>query len=201
MRFDERNRNRLLGALTLAAVAGIVAPLLLDGDGVPEIAAHGFAPLPADPVPVDAAPLATEGPDWAFIDEAARLEAAAGFGPEVDGVATRLGQPRGEDVPDPPATAVDQPAAAAAPGGAMAAEEPWVVQVAAFEQRDNARRLKDRLMADGFHAFVTDVRLAGGREGARVAVGPILDPAEARRLRDELARRYDVDAVLKRFAL
>lgn len=181
---NERGRHRLLGAAFVVAMAGIIVPILFDGAGVPDIAPHTYAPMPSEPLPAPVAPMATDGPDWAFVDEVRKLESEAGFGPEVDGARTKLGQP------------VQQEADASS-----APEQPWVIQVATFGEAENARKLKERLMADGFHAFVTDVRMEDGREFVRVSVGPILDATEAKRLQDDLARRFQVKAVLKRFAL
>jgi len=182
---NERGRHRLLGAAFLAAMAGIIVPILFDGAGVPDIAPHAYAPMPSQPMPAPVAPMATDGPEWAFVDEVRKLESEAGFGPEIDGARTKLGQP------------VQQEADA----GSGASEQPWVIQVATFGDAENARKLEERLMADGLHAFATDVRMADGREFVRVSVGPILDVTEARRLQDELTRRFQVQAVLKRFAL
>ncbi len=73
----------------------------------------------------------------------------------------------------------------------------WGVQLASFSDRDNATALRNRVRDDGYPALLSRVkRLTGAR--TRVAVGPILSRSEADDLRQELSRRYDLDAIVVR---
>ena len=75
----------------------------------------------------------------------------------------------------------------------------WAVQVASFSQQENADRLVERLQGDGYSAFVSHFKL-GGEPATRVAVGPVIERDSAARLKIELDRRYDFEAILVRFS-
>lgn len=74
------------------------------------------------------------------------------------------------------------------------------MQLASFAEAENAERLRATLLADGFEAYVTASE-ERGRALHRVAVGPQLDASAVRRLRDELAERYDLEGMIVRFTL
>ena len=76
----------------------------------------------------------------------------------------------------------------------------WSVQVASFAEIENAERLREQLLDDGFEAYVTETR-DDGRMLYRVAVGPSLDPGAVRRLQADIAERYDLDGIVVRFVL
>ncbi|MCH2352964.1 MAG: SPOR domain-containing protein, partial [Pseudomonadales bacterium] len=66
----------------------------------------------------------------------------------------------------------------------------WAVQVGSFDQYDNATALRERLLQDGYSAWLSNVRKAGGNR-TRVAVGPILLRTDALSMEEELVDRYD----------
>ena len=66
----------------------------------------------------------------------------------------------------------------------------WAVQVGSFDQYDNATALRDRLLQDGYSAWLSNVRKAGGNR-TRVAVGPLLLRNDAITMEEELVERYD----------
>ena len=66
----------------------------------------------------------------------------------------------------------------------------WAVQIGSFDQPDNATALRDRLLHDGYSAWLSNVRNFGG-DRTRVAVGPMLLRTDALAMQEELVVRYD----------
>ena len=77
--------------------------------------------------------------------------------------------------------------------------EAWAVQLGSFDERENAVGLRDRLRNDGYQAVISDVRRLTG-SASRVAIGPIIRREDAERLRDEVAQRYELDAIVVGFS-
>ena len=210
----EQTRYRLIGTIFLVAVAAVALPMLFDGEGV--------APMQLDPLPpaeFDVAPDLSPPPDMTPALEVRRelIEEidADGFARDTG---TRVGEPvlleepadeapaiaaagdasaqrgdlAGEPNPPPPATA-------AGDASPPELELKWAVQVASFAQAANATALRDQLVGDGYTAFLSNVK-RDGQTVTRVAVGPFIDRADAAREKDELDRRYDVQAAIVRFA-
>lgn len=175
-------RYRVTGGIFLVALAAIVLPMLFD------LTPPSLEPLPdviaSDALP-ELAPLPPEDTDTSFIDEAAALsDQIDDDGYLVDG-GQRFGEPTLSE-------SMEAPQTDAAPVAA------WAVQVAAFSDRDNARAFRDRLKADGFAAFISSVKRSGNVLH-RVAVGPMINRNDADRERSQLARRYDVEAIIVGF--
>ncbi len=174
----DRTRYRLTGSIFLVAVAAVVLPMLFDGAGVESMY---LEPLPAadfevrrDPSPV---------PDMTAALEARReLKAAI----DEDGYATDTGTRIGEPVLLADRDGVDT-------------NLKWAVQVASFFQADNATAFRERLLGDGYAAFLSSVKRRG-EVTTRVAVGPLINHDDAVRLRAELDARYEMDAVIMRFS-
>lgn len=196
----EQTRYRLIGTIFLVAVAAVVLPMLFDGEGV--------APMQLDAVPAtdfDVSPDTSPPPDMTPALEA-RQELTEAIDP--DGFATDTGTRVGEPVlleepaDDAPATAAadDAPSTPleAAPLESTPSELKWAVQVASFAQAANATALRDRLVGDGYTAFLSTVK-RDGQTVTRVAVGPFIDRADAAAEKDELDGRYDVQAAIVRF--
>ena len=78
----------------------------------------------------------------------------------------------------------------------------FAVQLATFVNLKNARAFREKLRAEGSAAFVSSFLDIG--RGAnkvekvryRVAVGPLLSHTDADEMRDVLAKKYDVDAIV-----
>ncbi len=81
----------------------------------------------------------------------------------------------------------------AAPG-----ENAWVVQLGGFARRDNAQMLIDRLRKSGYRAFINP---AEGRDAVlyRVQVGPELSRGQARKQRDELHKKFDIEGIIRTY--
>jgi len=174
----DQTRYRLTGLVFLLAVAAVVLPMLFDGEGV--------EPMQLDPLPRGDFEVERDvdpPPDMTTVVAAReQLESAV----DDDGYATDTGTRIGDTV------LLDD-------DDDNAADLKWAVQVASFSQDENADRLIERLRGDGYAAFVSRVKQAGER-ATRVAVGPVIERESASRLKAELDRRYDFEAVLVRFS-
>lgn len=195
----ERGRNRLVGAVILLSLAVILLPMLFDGAGIERRSGVEW--------PVAALELETlderfdQEPDhdaWAFADEVETRRRT----PTIRGQPEHLAEP----VPEA-AVGADHPPAADE-GAVMSAAglderslpRAFSVQLAAFRDPDNARALRQRLLDDGYDAYMIE---EGSPEGRlhRVAVGPRIDRAAAIRLQGELATRYDLQGLVVRFSI
>ncbi|WAJ35806.1 SPOR domain-containing protein [Pseudomonas sp. GOM7] len=195
-------KQRMVGALVLVALAVIFLPMLLSREDemrrvvvdapqmpqtpdTPEIVvepAEVVEPevLPQEPVPVDPqAPLTAE------------TEAPAPA-------------PQPEQKPAPSSQA-SQPAPAAEPAVAAAAKPEshldasslpisWSVQLASLSSRSGAETLQKTLRSQGYNAYI---RTFDGMN--RVFVGPLIERAEAERLRDQLKRQHKLNGFVVRF--
>lgn len=173
---SEQTRYRVTGSLFLLALAVIFLPMLFDGDGIPGVV---VAPVEIDFVPEAVQRFEEAAPASDFAERVAELRQevdAQGFHVETG---TRIGEPV-LSIPDD-------------------STEAWAVQLASFAEQGNAEELRDRLRADGFEAFVSSYREPGGAILSRVAIGPMLDPIRAERLREELSGRYDLEALIMAF--
>ncbi|MFV2949004.1 SPOR domain-containing protein, partial [Pseudomonas japonica] len=95
------------------------------------------------------------------------------------------------------------PAAAPAPAAAQAAASKvdpnglpvsWSVQLASLSNRASADSLQKTLRSQGYNAYI---RSADGMN--RVFVGPVIERAEAERLRDVISRQQKLKGFVVRF--
>lgn len=101
--------------------------------------------------------------------------------------------PKGE-TPTPPAA---KPAASAgAPSKIDANGLPvsWSIQLASLSNRAGAESLQNTLRSQGYNAYI---RSAGGMN--RVYVGPLIERAEAERVRDAINRKQNLKGFVVRF--
>ncbi|MGP0174448.1 SPOR domain-containing protein [Pseudomonas sp. NCHU5208] len=195
-------KQRMVGALVLVALAVIFLPMLLSREDemrrvvvdapqmpqapdTPEIVvepAEVVEPevLPQEPVPADPqAPLTAES------------EAPAPA-------------PQPEQKPAP-SSQTSQPAPAAEPAVAAATKPEshldanslpisWSVQLASLSSRSGAETLQKTLRSQGYNAYI---RTFDGMN--RVFVGPLIERAEAERLRDQLKRQHKLNGFVVRF--
>ncbi|EJM71617.1 hypothetical protein PMI29_01283 [Pseudomonas sp. GM49] len=208
---DKAYKQRMVGALVLVALAVIFLPMLFSRQDeqrqvTVEAPAAPQAPtmpqvqvepvvvpepqaLPQEPVPSD--------------DEIAQQEAAVPTAPVAPAPAAKPAAP----VPAPalaakPATAPAQPITAA-PGkpdttqsrvDANGLSVSWSVQLASLSNRESAEKLQKTLRSQGYNAYI---RTADGKN--RVFVGPLIERAEADRLRDLLNRQQNLKGFVVRF--
>ena len=188
---DKGLRQRMVGALVLVALAVIFLPMLfsredelqrvvVDAPVMPQAPAMPSAEL--DPVSVPQVQDLPQEP--------------------VPGAGLGAGAP----VVETPAVAVTEPAAAKPAAAAEVAPVPvsrldanglavsWSVQLASLSSRASAESLQQTLRGKGYNAYIRNV------DGMnRVFVGPVIERAEADRLRDQLTRLQKLNGFVVRF--
>ncbi|VVQ16116.1 Cell division protein DedD [Pseudomonas fluorescens] len=218
---DKAYKQRMVGALVLVALAVIFLPMLFSrqdeqrqvtveapaapqAPAMPQVQVEPVVvpepqALPQEPVPSD--------------DEIAQQESAVPTAPVVPAPvvpapavpAPAAKPPAPAPVPAlaaKPATAPAQPITAA-PGkpdttqsrvDANGLSVSWSVQLASLSNRESAEKLQKTLRSQGYNAYI---RTADGKN--RVFVGPLIERAEADRLRDLLNRQQNLKGFVVRF--
>lgn len=167
-------------------------------------------PVAQEPVP--------EGADMAEEQTSAPLPPAASVSAPVNApanvpkptavapaTASKPSMPIGGAAPSKPATTPPPAVGTASKPVAAAPSAPtkidpnglpvsWSVQLASLSSRDGADNLQKTLRTQGYNAYV---RSADGKN--RVYVGPLVDRAEAERLRDTLNRQQSLKGFVVRF--
>jgi DedD protein len=201
---DSRAKQRVTGAVILAALFVLLVPELLKGPRATDEPAGTANDEGMRRYTIDlnaATPPATSGNS---AQPAVALPPVAENAPSPRATAGESAAPA-EPVPESSTTAtpapanaipapVETPRAAAAVAAAPPTPPPtpaehgsFVVQLGSFGSRDNANRLVHDMTAKGFAAFVAPIA-SGGRELYRVRVGPTRDRASAEALAAQLRR-------------
>ncbi|KJZ65271.1 SPOR domain-containing protein [Pseudomonas fluorescens] len=210
---DKAYKQRMVGALVLVALAVIFLPMLFSrqdeqrqvtveapaapqAPAVPQVQVEPVVvpepqALPQEPVPSD--------------DEIAQQEApstpVAASVPVAPAPAAKPVAPAPAPV-NKPTVAPSQPITAA-PGkpdttqsrvDANGLSVSWSVQLASLSSRASAESLQKSLRSQGYNAYI---RTADGKN--RVFVGPLIERAEADRLRDLLSRQQNLKGFVVRF--
>ncbi|WP_065261446.1 SPOR domain-containing protein [Pseudomonas bananamidigenes] len=215
---DKAYKQRMVGALVLVALAVIFLPMLfsrqdeqrqvtVEAPAAPQapavaqiqmetVAVPEPQVLPQEPVPSD--------------DEVA--EQASPVAPVAPAVPAPAPAPVAKPVAVAPAPApapVSKPTAAPAQPIAALSAKPdttqsrvdanglsvsWSVQLASLSSRASAESLQKTLRSQGYNAYI---RSADGKN--RVFVGPLIERAEADRLRDLLSRQQNLKGFVVRF--
>ncbi|MFC5695099.1 SPOR domain-containing protein [Pseudomonas sp. GCM10022186] len=222
---DKGFRQRIVGALVLVALAVIFLPMLFSREDelrqvvveappmpkAPEIPPAELEQvqvpepqaLPQEPVP----PLEPAGE--ALASSVPPAQEAAPAAPAQPVQPAQSVQPAAPVVPAPapaqPQAQAKAPAPApAAPVAEVKAEEKrldvnglpvsWSIQLASLSSRASAENLQKNLRTQGYNAYIRSV------EGMnRVFVGPVIERAEANRLRDQLSRQQKLNGFVVRF--
>jgi len=202
-------RHRIVGAVVLVALAVIFLPMLLN-DRAPEKDTSTAAPdartvvLPVPPpsdkpagniMPPESEKTSEKSGTTKTITvpvEPITEIPAAVKAPAVP--ASR--QPEAKPVPDAKSVAATKkPTVAVNP--AATAGKPWVVQVGAFSQLDNARRLFERLGQKGYSAMLDPPNPEKGRT-VRVEVGPYKDSAAAKAAQARIQSEFGIKGVVRK---
>ena len=173
---NEQTRYRATGSLFLLAIAVICFPMLFDGEGVAPV---DIAPLTIAQTMPEVRRLAEVAPTSdvvARVDELRAQVDDAGFQAANN---TRFGEP----VLSAPVDNTDV----------------WAVQVASLHNVDNARKLRSDLRDRGYEAFISTVK-SDDEVLNRVAVGPLLSEAEARRIQEQLSQALSLEVRLMAFS-
>ncbi|MBK5400386.1 SPOR domain-containing protein [Pseudomonas sp. TH39(2020)] len=207
---DKAYKQRMVGALVLVALAVIFLPMLFSrqdeqrqvtveaptapqAPAVPQVQVEPVVvpepqALPQEPVPSD--------------DEIAQQEASSTpIAPSAPVAPAKPVAPPPAPV-NKPTVAPSQPITAA-PGkpdttqsrvDANGLSVSWSVQLASLTSRASAESLQKSLRSEGYNAYI---RTADGKN--RVFVGPLIERAEADRLRDLLGRQKNLKGFVVRF--
>ncbi|WP_392887066.1 SPOR domain-containing protein [Pseudomonas migulae] len=210
---DKAYKQRMVGALVLVALAVIFLPMLfsrqdeqrqvtVEAPAAPQ--APSVPQVQVEPVVVPEPQVLPQEPVPSDDDIAQQEEPAIPAAP----VAPVAPAPVAKPIPQPPApvnkptTAPSQPITAA-PGkpdttqsriDANGLSVSWSVQLASLSSRASAENLQKTLRSQGYNAYI---RTADGKN--RVFVGPLIERAEADRLRDLLNRQQNLKGFVVRF--
>lgn len=201
---DKGLLQRVVGALVLLALAVIFVPMLLNReDENPQVSmeAPTMPETPAAPV-IEPQPVEVPTPgsepfpeEYGIIEEAPVTSVETPTTPIEP--APALAEPPVAPAPPQASPAPSAPPTTAAPEQRLdAANLPvsWSVQLASLSSRENAESLQKTLRTQGYNAYI---RTVGGMN--RVFVGPLIERAEANRLRDVLQRQQKLDGFVVRF--
>lgn len=207
---DKAYKQRMVGALVLVALAVIFLPMLFSrqdeqrqvtveapaapsAPAVPQVQLEPVAvpepqTLPQEPVPSD--------------DEIAEQVAPSAPIVPAPVVPAQIAKPAAPPPVSKPIPAPAQPIASATTKpdttqsrvDANGLSVSWSVQLASLSSRASAESLQKTLRSQGYNAYI---RSADGKN--RVFVGPLIERAEADRLRDLLSRQQKLKGFVVRF--
>lgn len=222
---DKVMKQRMVGALVLVALAVIFLPMLFTkqdelrqvkveapaAPAVPALPQVQVEPVQVPEPQVIADESVADQPQTAPATPIAPVQQAPVQQPVVQQEAAKPSTP--VPTPQPVAKPAPAPAVAAAPAAAKpAAQTPaptqasaskvdpnglpvsWSVQLASLSNRASADSLQKTLRSQGYNAYI---RSADGMN--RVFVGPVIERAEAERLRDVISRQQKLKGFVVRF--
>ena len=208
---DNAYKQRMVGALVLVALAVIFLPMMFSREDeqrqvVVQAPAAPQAPvmpqvqvepvvvpepqaLPQEPVPSDAEIAMEQAPaaSTPTVAPSAPIVAA----PVVAKPVTPPPAPKPVPAPAAPASKPDTTQSRVDANGLSVS---WSVQLASLANRESAESLQKTLRSQGYNAYI---RTADGKN--RVFVGPLIERAEADRLRDLLNRKQNLKGFVVRF--
>jgi DedD protein len=212
---DFNPRHRIVGAVVLVALAVIFLPMLLSdrpsetdesrvapGGSVPETRIVVTpVPLPGDKatsIPKLAAPeKAPEKASTVAKTVVVPVEPTSEVPAVVNAPAIpESRQPEAKPVPEPkPVSESRKSTVTAKPAASV--EKGWLVQVGAFSQLDNARRLHERLSQKGYAAMLDPPNPEKGKT-VRVEVGPYKDAAAAKAAQARIQSEFGIKGVVRK---
>ena len=192
---DKGLKQRIVGALVLVALAVIFLPMLFSREDELRQVVVDAPAMPNKPVTPEVELEPVEVPEPVAQDEVPPVEPVPQA--PVETVA---------EAPTQAATAPKVEAPAAIKPAEQVAEKPaseldannlpvsWSVQLASLSSRSGAEKLQQTLRSGGYNAYI---RTFDGMN--RVFVGPVIERAEADRLRDLLNRQQNLKGFVVRF--
>ena len=210
---DKAHKQRMVGALVLVALAVIFLPMLFSrqdeqrqvtveapaapqAPSVPQVQIEPVVVpepqvLPQEPVPSDEEIAEQQAPSTPIAP--APASAAKPVAPAPAPVPALAAKP--STPPAQPITATPgKPDTSQSRVDANGLSVSWSVQLASLSNRASAESLQKSLRAQGYNAYI---RTADGKN--RVFVGPLIERAEADRLRDLLSRQQNLKGFVVRF--
>ncbi|MGY2293147.1 SPOR domain-containing protein [Pseudomonas sp. SDO528_S397] len=214
---DSAYKQRMVGALVLVALAVIFLPMLFSRqDEQRQVVVEAPAAPQAPVMPqVQVEPVVVPEPQALPEDEPVPSENEGGA-QAAPAVPVQQSVPVVKPAPAaPPAPVVAAKPVVQAPAPKPAAPQPaapgkpdvgqsridanglsisWSIQLASLANRDSAESLQKTLRSQGYNAYI---RTSDGKN--RVFVGPLIERAEADRLRDLLDRQQKLKGFVVRF--
>ena len=219
-RLNDGVKQRIVGALVLAALAVIFLPTLFDREGARYIdVTSQIPPAPdikpiaiAEPEPVadvEPAPPVNEVFQPEFVEPKSPAPDPESVSLKVEPEAESRAQVKTEtkvaavepkpepEVKSESASAVQLPAEKTQLDD-QGLPEGWVVQVAAYKEAAGAERMRKKLMDAGFRAYTRSVDTAKGRF-VRVFVGPKLSRVDAQSDKQKLDKLLKTETLVLRY--
>ncbi|WP_342245614.1 SPOR domain-containing protein [Pseudomonas sp. OTU5201] len=213
---DKGLKQRIVGALVLVALAVIFLPMLFSREDELRQVVVEAPPMPKAPdmPPVELEQVQVPEPQALPQEPVPPLEPtgdalASDVSAAQDAAPAAPAPPAAPAVPVPapaqPQAQAKTPAPSPAPPVAQVKTEEkrldvnglpvsWSIQLASLSSRSSAENLQKNLRTQGYNAYIRSV------EGMnRVFVGPVIERAEANRLRDQLARQQKLNGFIVRF--
>ncbi|MBH1969071.1 MAG: SPOR domain-containing protein [Pseudomonadales bacterium] len=212
---DKAYKQRMVGALVLVALAVIFLPMLFSrqdeqrqvtveapaapqAPSMPQVQVEPVVvpepqTLPQEPVPSDEEIAQQEEPSMPIAPTApvAPAPAAKPVAPApVPAMAAKPSTPPAQPITAAPGKPDTTQSRVDANGLSVS----WSVQLASLSNRASAESLQKSLRSQGYNAYI---RTADGKN--RVFVGPLIERAEADRLRDLLSRQQNLKGFVVRF--
>ncbi|MDD2106983.1 SPOR domain-containing protein [Pseudomonas asiatica] len=214
---DKGIKQRMVGALVLVALAVIFLPMLFTREDemrqvrveAPQAPAMPSLPeVKVEPVAVPEPQAVAQEPQQppVVVDESTAPASAPSQpitpSPQTQPQAQVQPQPQPQPAkPQAPVAKVEpqpaaKPATPAAPSKIDVNGLPvsWSIQLASLSNRAGAEKLQQTLRSQGYNAYI---RSAGGMN--RVYVGPLIERAEAERVRDAINRQNSLKGFVVRF--
>ncbi|WP_202370411.1 SPOR domain-containing protein [Pseudomonas sp. MWU318] len=210
---DKAYKQRMVGALVLVALAVIFLPMLfsrqdeqrqvtVDAPAAPQapavaqvqlepVAVPEPQALPQEPVPSDEEVAEQSAPSMPIAS--APAPAPAPVAKPVAPAPVPAAKPTTAPA-QPIAAAPTKPDTTQSRVDANGLSVSWSVQLASLSSRASAESLQKTLRSQGYNAYI---RSADGKN--RVFVGPLIERAEADRLRDLLSRQQNLKGFVVRF--
>ena len=196
LELKKRARRRLVGAAALALLAAIVLPMVMEQEPrpitqdiqirIPSQDAGTFTsrvlpakPGNATPAPI-IAPAITEPADRLPRETAAIPQPAK---PEIK--AAPKAEPKVEPKAEPKIAPVKTEQANAQATPAVNGDEQFAVQLGAFADQANVRKVRERIKAEGYNSYIEPLQTAQGIK-TRVRAGPFTGREAASIARDKL---------------
>ncbi|MHA3736888.1 SPOR domain-containing protein [Pseudomonas sp. Eth.TT006] len=210
---DKAYKQRMVGALVLVALAVIFLPMLfsrqdeqrqvtVEAPAAPQ--APAMAQVQLDPVAVPEPQTLPQEPVPSDDEVAEQSAPSTPIAPTPAPAPAPVAKPVAPApvVAAKPTTPPAQPIAAAptipdttqSRVDANGLSVSWSVQLASLSSREGAESLQKNLRSQGYNAYI---RSADGKN--RVFVGPLIERAEADRLRDVLSRQQNLKGFVVRF--
>ncbi|HBO0857185.1 SPOR domain-containing protein [Pseudomonas aeruginosa] len=204
-------KQRIVGALVLIALAVIFLPMLFTREDESRQVVVEAPPRPQSPAMPSVEVQPTEVPELQPGEEDIAPEIVQEGSPAAAGQPSQPigGLPTTPLATQPPAQAQAQAPAASQPQPPAAPPSPppaerrldannlpqsWSVQLASLSNRARAEELQKTLRSQGYNAYI---RSFDGMN--RVFVGPVIQRAEADRLRDQLSKQQKLNGFVVRF--